>query len=408
MSSPYYNDDFHRSCAEEENSPWHSHQNMPPYDYPYHLYAPSGARHGESSSTAPRFPDTFSPSYNYADSPEMFFDEFEAGSPLSPSSSTSSSSSSCSDAPITPYYQGTGSLPLPAAALLYTKLDTPAGGGGYYDSSSGSGSPDAYCCDAYYEEGWEEDSEMTMHKYKYDDSPECAAALSACQHLEEYDAAATQWACEEAVAHFRRLDASPASAACAPPPQPYTTHPYPYPPPPLSVSAATVTSSSSSSSSAAAASPVRTTQAQAQEYPGPMYPSPPVSCLSPALLQSCPPPPPLKLQLHQPQPRRSIPVVSLAVLASASSSGPHFAESSPALSPLELQLRLRFPAAPVRVDDARMTSHEQSQFYLGPGAGAADSAPIAAAAPAQQQPYPGPGSQGHRCPCPQCTRADAY
>ncbi|KAJ7024366.1 hypothetical protein C8F04DRAFT_160199 [Mycena alexandri] len=337
-SMSYSYDHFHAGPSGAANSNWHSQQNVPYHlPGPYYPYS-SGATLGESGTTS-QYPDTFSPSYNYADSPEMFsFDDFEAGSPLSPSSA-SSSSSSCSDAPITPYYPGTSSLP--PVALLYTKLDAPAGGE-YYDSTSPVGSPYAY-------EGWEEKD--ATHKY--------AAASAAIMHessappYPEYDAAATQWACEEAIAHFHLLDASPTSV-CAPDPPTYTT----YPPPP---DFPAVTSS--------AASPL---QQHTQEYP---------LCLSPALL-SCPPP----LKLHQPQPRRSIPVVSLSVLASAQPSdseevapppsAAHFART--ALSPLELQ----FPAS----HDARMTSYSLPS---------ADVLPIAA--------YPSPA---HRCPCPECM--DAY
>ncbi|KAJ7750227.1 hypothetical protein B0H16DRAFT_1549890 [Mycena metata] len=326
-----YSDHFHAGPSGAENSNWHSPQNSyhPRAHYPYS--------------------NAFSPSYNYADSPEMFsFDDFETESPLSPSGSASSSSSSCSDAPITPYFQGTSSLP--PVALLYTKLDTPAGGE-YYDSSSPVGSAYAY-------EEWDEEEDATQ-KYS-------AAMIheSSAPPYPEYDAAATQWACDEAIAHFHRLDASPTSVRA---PDPYTTYAPPHDFP-------AVTSSS-------AASPL---QQHTQEYP--LYP--PVSCLSPALL-SCPPP----LKLHQPQPRRSIPVVSLSVLASAQPSdseevvapppsAPHFARfaASPALSPLELQ----FHAS----QDARMTSYSG----LLPSA---DALPIAA--------YP---SLAHRCPCPECM--DAY
>ncbi|KAJ6623076.1 hypothetical protein B0H10DRAFT_2011042 [Mycena sp. CBHHK59/15] len=80
------------------------------------------------------------------------------------------------------------------------------------------------------------------------------------------------------------------------------------------------------------------------DYPGPSastYSPSAYSFVSPAMLSS---PPPLKL--HQPQPRRSIPVVSLVALASGSpdnlsqhsSAAPTDDEvTSPALSPLELQ-----------------------------------------------------------------------
>ncbi|KAJ7651502.1 hypothetical protein DFH06DRAFT_1207161 [Mycena polygramma] len=330
MSHPY--NDYHAGPSCSDSASWHYHQQNTPYDYqsPYDGYTSGGraATLGESGST--NFPDsaTFSPSYDYADSPEMFFDEFESSSPLSPSGSASSSSSSCSDAPITPYDQTTGGLPLPPVGLLYTRLDPPAGGE-YHESVA---SPYAY-------DRWEEDA--AQRAYPSVAMPESRVRSSAAQP--QYDTASALWACEAAIAQFQYFDAPPAPGRSN-----YTTYASSDFPP--------VTSS--------AVSPPR-----AQEDPS-SYAS--VSCLSPALL-SCPPP----LKLHQPQPRRSIPVVSLSALASASSedvaqASPRFtrATTSPALSPLELQ----FPPS----QDARMTSYS-----------APDTVPFAA--------YPPP------CPCLQCT-----
>jgi len=340
MSHPFHDYAAGPSCSDSAH--WHSQQNMS-YDYqsPYDAY-PSGARAGalgESGSTS-GFPNsaTFSPSYDYSYSPEMFsFDEFESSSPLSPSSS----SSSCSDAPITPYYQTTGGLPLPRVPLLYTGLDAPVDGE-YRESVSPVAS-------AYRYEGWDE--EDATQTYSTVTMPDLSSAAHASAVQPEYDtsAAATLWACKAAIAQFQYFDASPTSAP-APDPPIYATYP--------SSDFAAVTSS--------AVSPLH-----AHEYPS-LHP--PVSCLSPALL-SCPP-----LKLHQPQPRRSIPVVSLSALASASSEdvsqpSTHFERAtSPALSLLELQ----FPGSP----DACMTS-----YSVLPSS--ADALPMAAYPP--------------RCPCPECT-----
>ncbi|KAF7337597.1 hypothetical protein MSAN_02233000 [Mycena sanguinolenta] len=304
MSRPFHDYPAGPSCS--DNAPWHYQQNVS-YDYPsrYDVYS-SGARAaalGESGSTS-GFPDsaTFSPSYDYADSPEIFsFDEYESSSPLSPSCSTTSSSSSCSDAPITPYYQGTNGLPLPAVPLLYTKLDAPVGGE-YQEAVS----PEpAYEC-----EEWDEDVTQT---YSSVAMPESSIRSSAAHPNYDTNAAAL-WACEAAIAQFQYFDTSPTSAR-APDPPTYATY-------------------LTSDSTAVASSPVSPQHAHDQ-YPPSSHPQ--VSCLPPAFLSCFP------LKLHQPQPRRSIPVVSLSELASASSddvsqSSPHFQRTTPSvLSPHELQ-----------------------------------------------------------------------
>ncbi|KAJ6523599.1 hypothetical protein B0H19DRAFT_1085671 [Mycena capillaripes] len=341
MAQPFNDYPAGPSCS--DSAYWHYHQTMA-YDYqsPYDIYS-SGARAptlGESGSTS-GFSDsaTFSPSYEYADSPDMFsYDEFESSTPLSPSGSASSSCSSCSDAPITPYDQTTGGgLPLPPVGLLYTKLDAPVGGE-YHDSVPPVASPYAY-------EGWDEDATQTYHTAVM---PESSMRSSAART--EYDSAAALWACETAIAQFQYFDASPTSGLAADRPT-YATYP--------SSDLSAVTSSADSSP-------------HAPEYPS-SYPQ--ISCLSPALL-SCPPP----IKLHQPQPRRSIPVISLSALASASSEDVSQASlrlerptASPALSPLELQ----FPPS----HDARMTSYSALSS-------SADPLPIV---------YP------PRCVCPECT-----
>ncbi|KAF7347477.1 hypothetical protein MVEN_01503900 [Mycena venus] len=352
MSRPFNDYVAGPSCSDSAH--WHSPQNVS-YDYqsPYDFYS-SGARAvalGESGSTS-RFPDsaTFSPSYDYAYSPEadMFpFDDYESSSPISPSCSTSSSSSSCSDAPITPCYKPAGGLPLPPVPLLYTGLDAPPVDEKYQECVSPVGSVYGY-------EGWDEDTTQT-----YSSVPESRARPAAAHPA--YDSnGATLWPCEGANAYF---DASPTSAPAPAPDRPiYATYP--------SSDFAAVTS--------AAVSPQHA-HTHTHAYPSSSS-HPPVSCLSPALL-SCPP-----LKLHQPQPRRSIPVISLSTLASASSEDDisqqpsvHFARTaaaSPTLSPLELQ----FPPS----HDACMTSYSALPS-------SADALPIAA--------YP------LQCPClcPECT-----
>ncbi|KAJ6520242.1 hypothetical protein C8R45DRAFT_954421 [Mycena sanguinolenta] len=338
MSHPF--NDFFTGPNGSDNAPWHFQQNVS-YDYPspYDAYS-SGARAaalGESGSTS-RFPDsaTFSPSYDYADSPEIFsFDEYESSSPLSPSCSTTSSSSSCSDAPMTPYYGGTNGLPLPAVPLLYTKLDLPIEG-----EHQETVSPEP----AYAYEGWDEDATQTYSNVAIPES----SIRSSAAHPNYDNNAAALWACEAAIAQFQYFDTSPTSAP-APDPPTYTTY--------------------SSADSTAASSPVSPQHAYDQ-YPSSSHPQ--VSCLSPTLLSCFP------LKLHQPQPRRSIPVVSLSELASASSDdvsqpSPHFQRTSASvLSPHELQS----PSS----RDVSMTSYLPSS---------ADAVPMAAYPPA--------------CSCPECT-----
>lgn len=281
------------SYSESPSASWHSPQNTP-YDYSaaYDMYS-SGARVGESPSTS-GFSDsaTFSPSYNYPDSPDMLsFDD--STTPLSPSSSTSSS---CSDAPITPYYQAP---PLPSTSLLYTGLDP-----GKYCHSPSPAEMHAY------DEEWEDADATQMYHIAV---PESSMRSSAFHP--EYDHAAALRACDDAIAQLQSFDASPLSCV-APDPPSYAS------------------SYASSSFPAVSLTSSAVSPPHAQEYTS-SYP--PDLCLSPSLL-SCPPP----LKLHQPQPRRSIPVVSLAALAcDSASSESSVRATSPALSPLELQ----FPAS---------------------------------------------------------------
>jgi hypothetical protein len=236
---------------------------------------------------------------------------------------------------MTPYHQTTGGLPLPPVGLLYTRLDPPPGGE-YHDCVQPVASP------PYAYEGWDEDATQTYRSVAMAESSVRSSAVHP-----QFDNAAALWACEAALAQFQYFDASPTSGLAPDRPN-YATY-------------------SSSDPPAATSSAVSSPHAHPQEYPS----YPPMSCLSPALL-SCPPP----LKLHQPQPRRSIPVVSLSVLASASSEDVSQTEraNSPALSPLELQ----FPSP----HDPRMTSYSALPS-------SADTLPIA---------YP-----PHCCPCPECT-----
>jgi hypothetical protein len=293
-AGPSYSD-----TTTDPDASWRSHQNLP-YDYPapYAIYSSgaSAANVGESpTATTTGFPDyaTFSPSYDYADSPFSSFDDFECGMPLSPSSSASSSSS-CSDTPVTPYYQSPGGVPLPG--LLFTGLDPIPGGDHCHNMTESS----------YADEGWEDEDATQTY---------CSVAMpesnvrSSVMHT-EYHHPDALWASESAVAQLQYFDASP-SSYFAPDPPSYASSDFP-----------AVTSS--------AVSPPH-----AQEYP---FSYPPPSCLPPAAF-SCPTP----LKLHQPQPKRSIPVVSLSALAfeSETETAPqlsvHFerASSPPALSPLE-------------------------------------------------------------------------
>ncbi|KAJ6601422.1 hypothetical protein DFH09DRAFT_562995 [Mycena vulgaris] len=312
MSRPF--DDYAAgpSYSDSPRASWHSHQNMPYDPAPYDIYS-SGATVSESTSTTSMFPDSapFSPS-DYADSP-FSFDEFESTTPLSPSSSASSSSSSCSDAPITPYYQAPDGLPLPQVGLLYTALDATVEG----EYCGSSLAEPAYGSEYEYE-GWEE--EDTTQTYRSVALPESSMRSST------YDNPDALWACESAIAQLQYFDASPTSGF-APEPLTYATY----------------TSSDFPAVTSSAVSPPH-----AQQYP---FLYPPVSCLSPAAL-SCAPP----LKLHQPQPRRSIPVVSLSALATGSESTPktssHFDRpTSPALSPLTLQ----FPSS--QAQGVGMTSY---------------------------------------------------
>ncbi|KAJ7361309.1 hypothetical protein DFH08DRAFT_370449 [Mycena albidolilacea] len=344
MSRPF--SDYPAGPSSSDSPQWHSQQNLPyGYTSPYNVYS-GGARAaalGESGSTS-GFPDAFSPSYAYADSPEMFPSaEFEPSSPISPSCSTSSSSSSCSDAPITPYYSTTG--PLPPVALLYTGLDAPVGGENHQSVSP--------VASAYGYEEWDNEDAMEWDDDAtqiYPSMPESSIRSSAVHP--EYDAAAALWAASEAaIAQFQYLDAFPASA-------PALDHP-------------TYAAYPSSDFTAVTSSAV--SLQHAHEYPSSHSP---VSSLSPALLSRSP------LKLHQPQPRRSIPVISLSALASASSEGTLQSQSSayfrrptsPALSPLELQS----PSS----HDVCMTSYSRLPS-------SADASPIAA--------------YSSQCPCPECT-----
>ncbi|KAJ7492220.1 hypothetical protein FB451DRAFT_522189 [Mycena latifolia] len=335
MSRPFDDYPAGPSYSPSANASWHSHQNMP-YDYPspYDIYASgaSAATLGEAATTTSAFSGsaTFSPSYDYADSP-FSFDEFDA-TPLSPSSSASSSSSSCSDAPVTPYYQPRGGIPLPQVGMLYTALDATAGGD-YCDSTLAES--------AYGYEGWEE--EDATQRYCGASMPESSLRSSAIHA--EYNNSDALWACESAIAQLQYFDAPPGSGFSPDPP--------------------TYASSDLPAVTSSAISPPH-----AQEYP-------PVSCLSPAALTS---PPPLKV--HQPQPRRSIPVVSLSALASGTENIPQSSSPferttiSPAISPLEHQ----FPSLHAQ-GVGSMTSYSDLP--------SADSLPMAAYL--------------SRCPCPACT-----
>ncbi|KAF8204294.1 hypothetical protein K438DRAFT_1964652 [Mycena galopus ATCC 62051] len=253
--------------------------------------------------------------------PDISFDEFESSSPLSPS--TSSSSSSCSDAPVTPYYQATSELPLPRVALLYTGLDPPVGG--EYQEPVSPVAP------AYEYEEWDEDEDATR-TYSNVAIPE-SSLRSSVAHPDYDPNPAVLWACTEAaIAQFQYFDASPTSAP-APDPPTYATYLSSDPPPLHRL----------------------------------FHPTMHTNTL-------------LRIQCQcRPQPRRSIPVVSLSALASASSENPSHSSTnferaaSPLLSPIELQS----PSS----HDVFMTSYSG----LPPSA---DALPIA---------------YGPRCPCPQCT-----
>ncbi|KAJ7755048.1 hypothetical protein DFH07DRAFT_959614 [Mycena maculata] len=278
------------------NASWEPQYNMShEYPSPYDIYS-SGARLGESASTS-GFSESaiFPQSYNYADSPDMMpFDE-----PLSPSCSVSSSSSSCSDAPITPYRQSPGGMPLPNVGILYTGLDRDASVGGEHCDSAAT----------YAYEGWEEDADATQTYHIA--APE--SSVRTFMMDTEYDLSDGIRACNDYIAAQQLQYASPTSCV-APDPRNYVT----------------CASSGFPAVTSSAVSPLH-----AQECPSSYLP-PPVSCLSPSLL-SCPPPP----KLYQPQPRRSIPVISLSAMA-CGSSDPTVREPSPALSPLELPC----PASP--------------------------------------------------------------
>ncbi|KAK7063865.1 hypothetical protein R3P38DRAFT_15059 [Favolaschia claudopus] len=306
MSYPCHDYPGPASPCCSERACWLSHPNAAyQYPSPYDFYASgaSAAAFGESGSTS----EYMSPSYGAAAvSPVPFSsDDFESLSPISPSCSTSSSSSSCSDAPITPYYQPVGGLPLP---LLYSGLDADI----CDQYREGCLSPEDESLCKY--EGWEE--EDVTQTYSNIAIPESSMRSSAM--LPEYDPTSTAlWAqSDSAIASYNYFDASPTSAT-APDPPVYATYPGP------------------SSHLTAVASSIVSPQ-HANEYPS--LHQHPVSCLSPAVL-SCPPP----LEVLQPQPRREIPVISLAALAAASTEvlpkSPHLDErvTSPALSPLELQ-----------------------------------------------------------------------
>ncbi|KAJ7610942.1 hypothetical protein FB45DRAFT_328585 [Roridomyces roridus] len=198
----------------------------------------------------------------------------DSNTPLSPSSSTSSCSS---DAPITPYYHVP---PLPSTSLLYSGLDK------YCQSPASAADYAAY---EMYTEEEEEDPDATRTYH---------VAFQQCGgHESEYDHAAALRACDDAIA---QLDASTSRS-------PYASYDAPLSPP------------------SSCFSP------HDNEYDYQYPAAAAVTCLPPSLL-SCPP----LLKLHQPQPRRSIPVISLAELAATSTSDP--SARSPALSPLELQM----------------------------------------------------------------------
>ncbi|KAJ7687411.1 hypothetical protein B0H17DRAFT_1136316 [Mycena rosella] len=285
------------SYSDNASASWHSHQSTP-YDYPdFYSSGACAAATGESPATGSEFSDSaFSPSYDYADSP-FSFDELESTTPLSPSSSASSSSSSCSDAPITPYYQLHGGIPLPKVEMLFTGLDATVCRQ-YCDSTLEES--------AYGYESWdEEDEDVTM---RYSGGVEMSeSSMRSSAMYTKYDSSDALWACESAITQLQYSDASPRSGF-APDPPTYASSDF-----------RTVTSS---------AVPLP----HAHEYP---FSYPPVSCLSSAALAA---PPPLKL--HQPQPRRSIPVVSLSALASESENIPsHFERTtSQTVSPRELRL----------------------------------------------------------------------
>ncbi|KAJ7116804.1 hypothetical protein C8R43DRAFT_960829 [Mycena crocata] len=309
MSPPFNEYPAGPSYSDNANAGWHSHQNMT-YDYPAPYDYSSGTSLGESSGFSDSAP--FSPTYDYTNSPEMFsFEEYSM--PLSPSCSASSSSSSCSDAPITPYYVAP---PLPNTGILFTGLDG-AGCGEYCDDGQSE----------YTYEGWEEDATQTFPGVAMPES----SVRSSAMHTDYDDDPAALWACESASAQLQYFDASQQPSLASQQPS-------------LAPEPPTYASFASSDFPAVTSSAVSPPHAHEypSSYPPPSYPppsNPPVACLSPAAL-SCPPP----LKVHQPQPRRSIPVVSLSALASSSlSSEPipqpsvHMPRSSPTLSPLELQ-----------------------------------------------------------------------
>lgn len=299
------------SYSDSPNASWHSHQNMP-YDYPapYDIYSGSA---------------TLSPSSDYVHSP-FSFDEFDATTPLSPSTSASSSSSSGSDAPITPYYQARGGMPLPPVGMLFTPLDSTTGGREYCDSTIAES--------LYGYEGWEEDDATVGHRGT--GIPESSPRAKHAQY--DYS--------DALFAQTQYFNDSPGSGF---PPEPPVYAPSGF---------ATIAS-------------LAVSHPHAPDYST-------VSCLSPAVL-SLPPP----LKLHQPQPRRSIPVVSLAALASGSENIPqlpsHFERpTSPTVSPLTLQ----FPSLQAQAGGSMTSSY--SGVLPSP-----DGPPIAA--------YPSP------CSCPECT-----
>ncbi|KAJ7204461.1 hypothetical protein GGX14DRAFT_398295 [Mycena pura] len=125
----------------------------------------------------------------------------------------------------------------------------------------------------------------------------------------------------------------------------------------------------------------------AHEYPSPTSAQPPMACLSPALLSFCSPPPP-QLKLHQPQPRRSIPLISLSALANESASAPPQADpvsASPAPSPLDLQ-SFQFPPPQPPHAYGRVIVPSS---YPGPGPGQSSLVNAYPALPFAASAYPG-------------------
>ncbi|KAJ7292906.1 hypothetical protein C8J57DRAFT_9976 [Mycena rebaudengoi] len=306
MSHPFIDSSSGPSYSDGSN--WAPpHQSMP-HDYTapssYDIYwSEASSTPMEIDPTAypdsPNYSPSYSVSYNYPDSPDTYpFDDSASYTPLSPASS--SSSSSCSDAPITPYYQPlNGGMPLPPAESYPWHAF-------HSEKCAGSDFCDGTCSDAmsYEYDGWEDPD--TTQTYRSIAIPESSVRSSA------HDASTALWAYESAVAINgpqmpQYFDASQGQQGSTSQLSNYVT---------------------CGSSDLSALCPSSSTVSP-PEYSLP----PPHSFVSPAML-SIPPP----LKVHQPQPRRTIPLVSLSVLASEpheNTPQPSNTGNSPSLSPLE-------------------------------------------------------------------------